>query len=291
MNGGKVVVMDGFDAAGLAEIIGREEIGYLSLMPGMIEQLAAEVQRQNVRPRGISIMGAMADLVPRHQLAEITTLLQAPYRDSFGATETGSPPAGRGFVPIGAAPERLPKRQSSYCIIRLVDEDDRDVPDGEPGELAIRGPSLFSGYWRNGEANAEAFRGGWFHMGDVFIRNPDGTLDFVDRRKYLIKSGGENIYPAEIERLLLASPKIAEAVVVRHPDPRWGEVPVAFVVPREAGLSAEDVIGLCRGQIANYKLPKQVRFVTNADLPRSTTGKIKRHDLEAVLRGAETAGN
>ncbi len=283
-NGGKVVVMDRFDAGKLVEIIAREEIGYLTLMPGMIEQVSAELRRSGARPRAISVIGAMADLVPRHQLAEITTLLQAPYRNSFGATETGSPPAGRGVIPIGAAPERLPKLQSSYCRIRLVDEEDRDVPDGEPGELAMRGPSLFSGYWRNPEANAADFRGGWFHMGDVFVRNPDTTLDFVDRRKYLIKSGGENIYPAEIERLLLASPHIAEAVVVRRSDTRWGEVPVAFVVPNDPRLTEDDVIAACRGRIANYKLPKEVRFVTEADLPRSTTGKIKRYELEAVLR-------
>jgi acyl-CoA synthetase (AMP-forming)/AMP-acid ligase II len=120
-------------------------------------------------------------------------------------------------------------------------------------------------------------------MGDVFVRNPDGTLDFVDRRKYLIKSGGENIYPAEIERLLIASPRIQDAVVVRRRDERWGEVPVAFIVRNDGSLSESEVIALCRGQIANYKLPKSVRFLTDADLPRSTTGKVKRHELEALL--------
>jgi fatty-acyl-CoA synthase len=234
-------------------------------------------------------LGCMADLVPRHQIAEITTLLQAPFRNSFGSTETGSPPASKGLVPIGVVAEKLSKEPNTFCQIRLVDVDDRDVPDGEPGELAFRGPSLFSGYWRAPEANAKDFRGGWFHMGDVFVRNADGTLDFVDRRKYLIKSGGENIYPAEIENALRASSRIGEAVVVRKADARWGEVPVAFVVRLDEGLSREDVIASCRGRIANYKLPKDVIFIADADLPRSATGKIKRHELEERLKAQDEA--
>ena len=147
----------------------------------------------------------------------------------------------------------------------------------------MRGPSLFSGYWGAHDVNAEVFRGGWFHMGDVFRRNSDGTLDFVDRRKYLIKSGGENIYPAEIERVLLASPQIETAVVVRRPDRKWGEVPVVFVVTRSNQLTTEDVVKLCRDQLAGYKIPKDVRFIANEDIPRSTSGKVKRHELERRL--------
>ena len=157
------------------------------------------------------------------------------------------------------------------------------MPDGETGELAIRGPSLFSGYWGNDEANREAFRGGWFHMGDAFRRNQDGTLDFVDRVKYMIKSGGENIYPAEIERHILADPRIADAAVVRKKDARWGEVPVVFAARTDEALTGDEVIGMCRGKIASYKLPKEVHFVAMEALPRSTSGKIQRHVLEARL--------
>ena len=174
--------------------------------------------------------------------------------------------------------------QSSYCQVRLVDDEDRDVPDGTPGEVLIRGPSLFSGYWNSSEVNEREFRGGWFHMGDVMVRNPDGTLDFVDRRKYLIKSGGENIYPAEIERLLLQDPRIADAAVVRKSDAHWGEVPVAFVVSADPQLSADDVIAICRGKIANYKLPKEVLFVAAGEIPRGDTGKLKRAELEERLK-------
>jgi len=228
----------------------------------------------------------MADLVPRHQIAEITTLLNAAFRNTFGATETGGPPASRHVIPVGATPERLSKVQSSYTRLRLVDEEDRDVPDGSPGEVLIQGPSLFSGYWNAPQINEHEFRGGWFHMGDMMVRNPDGTLDFVARRKYLIKSGGENIYPAEIERVLLQDKRIGDAVIVRKPDAHWGEVPVAFVVRADDTLSADDVLGICRDRVARYKLPKEVHFIAEADMPRSETSKIKRHELEARLKTA-----
>jgi acyl-CoA synthetase (AMP-forming)/AMP-acid ligase II len=142
---------------------------------------------------------------------------------------------------------------------------------------------VFSGYWNAPETNARDFHRGWFHMGDVFVRNPDGTIDFVDRVKYMIKSGGENIYPAEIEQVLLRDPRVADAVVVRAPDPTWGEVPVAFVARRDQTLTEDDLAALCRASLAGYKRPKQVRFVRLEDLPRSTTGKIQRHEIEKWL--------
>nr|WP_302474088.1 class I adenylate-forming enzyme family protein [Roseococcus sp. MDT2-1-1] len=282
--GAKVILQNGFQAARLLEIAAREELGWLSLMPGTTAQVIAEARAMQLRPKGISVIGAMPDLVPPGEIAEITALLGAPFRNTFGSTETGMAPASAGRIPIGVAPASFGKTQSSLCQIRLLDEHGHEVPDGTPGEVAFRGPSLFSGYWRNETANQEAFRGGWYHMGDVLRRNPDGTFDYVDRRKYLIKSGGENIYPAEIERVLLAHPQVADAAVVRRKDPRWGEVPVAFVLPRAPGLSADDLLAACRARIASYKLPREIRFVTESDLPRSTTGKIMRHKLEETLK-------
>ncbi len=291
MSGGNVIVMDGLEVGELVAWTERAQIGHLTLMPGMIDRVIVEMKGRKVKPKPMVSIGCMADLVPRHQIAEITTLFNAPFLNSFGSTETGSPPASKGVVPVGALAESLSKSQNSFCQIRLVDEDDRDVRDGEPGELAFRGPTLFSGYWRAPEANAKDFLGGYFHMGDVFVRNPDGTLDFVDRRKYLIKSGGGNIYPTEIENVLRASPRISEAVVVRKPDPKWGETPVAFVVRLDPSLTAEEVIASCRGKIASYKVPKDIRFVEDAALPRSTTGKIKRHELEEKLRDDSAAAS
>jgi fatty-acyl-CoA synthase len=290
MQGGKVVVMDGFDAAALVACAARDRIGHLTVVPGVVDRMIAALRAAGTRPKSVRLVGVMADLVPRQQIAELTSLVGAPYANTFGSTETGTPPASRGLIPPGVVPARLAKHQSSGCEIRLVDPADREVPAGEPGELTLRGPTLFSGYWAADAVNAQEFRGGWFHMGDVFVRHPDGTLDFVDRRKYLIKSGGENIYPAEIERAILALPGVADAVVVRRPDARWGEVPVAFVVRAEARLTEADVLGVCRGRIAGYKMPKSVVFVGAADLPRSTSGKIQRHLLEQRLAEQDAAG-
>jgi fatty-acyl-CoA synthase len=267
----------------LAALVGSERLGHLSVVPGVLDRIIAELRRINVAPRGVRTVGVMADLVPRHQIAEMTSLVQAPYANTFGSTETGMPPASKGLIPIGVVPESLSKQQSSLCEIRLVDTEDNPVPDGEPGEMTLRSPTLFSGYWSAEETNAIEFRGGWFHMGDVFVRNPDGTLDFVDRRKYMIKSGGENIYPAEIERAILEMEGVGDVVVVRRADARWGEVPVALVVRQQKALTREAIIAGCRGKIAGYKIPKDVIFVEDADLPRSTSGKIKRHELERQL--------
>lgn len=285
IQGGKVIVTDGFDGVELASIVSQERLGWLVLMPGMITPFLAAMAASGAPAAGVKWVGAMADLVPREQIADVTRLLGAPYLNSFGSTETGLPPASLGTIEVGVVPKKLDKLQSSFCCIRLVGRDDVEVPVGEPGELAIRSPALFSGYWNNPEANRNDFRGGWFHMGDVFTRNPDGTLSFVDRSKYLIKSGGENIYPAEIERVLLAEPMVADAVVVRKSDPQWGEVPVAFVVRRDDRLTADALSTRCAAQIARYKMPKEIHFVEEAELPRSTTGKIKRHDLEQRIAG------
>lgn len=290
MAGGKVIVLDGFDATQLAEIVANEQLGWLLLMPGMVERLAEKLEQLDVRPRGVKLCGVMADLVAPAQIARITRLLDAPFANTFGATETGCPPCSSNRIPIGVAPERLSKDQSPFCEVRLVDTQDQPVPTGTPGELCIRGLTLFSGYFRADAANAEEFRNGWFHMGDVFVRNEDGTLDFVDRVKYLIKSGGENIYPAEIERILLGHPEVVDAVVVRRKDSRWGEVPVAFVASRLAKPDPShnhelksQLYALCRENLAGYKQPKELYFVKSGDLPRSTSGKIQRHELEKQL--------
>ena len=279
LRGNPVIVVDGYDPEALAAIVARERIGWLPLVPGMIESFAAVLRAQKTRPKGIKAIGAMADLVPRHQLAEITTLLEAPYANTFGATETGLPPATASLIPIGAAPTDLAKRQSSFCEVRLVGPDDAEVADGEPGECAVRGPTLFSGYWRAPEVNARDFRGGWFHMGDMFVRREDGRLDFVDRAKYMIKSGGENVYPAEIERVLLADPRVEDAVVVRRPDAKWGEVPVAVVARNDESLER-------RGALR--QLPRRARRLQAAQgdpLRRLRRPPAQRHRQDPTPRG------
>ncbi|MFP6709866.1 MAG: class I adenylate-forming enzyme family protein [Alphaproteobacteria bacterium] len=283
LRGGTVHVIDGYEPDLLIDLLNREEMRFFILMPGMVGPFAAILEQKKVKVKGVGVCGAMADLVPREDIAAATRVLDAPFNNSFGATETGFPPASSTLIPVGVAPTNLSKRQSAFCEMRLVDPDDNEVPIGTPGEVALRGPTLFSGYWNADETNDQDFRGGWFHMGDVLRRNEDGTLDYVDRVKYMIKSGGENIYPAEIEQVMLADTRVHEAVVVRRLDRKWSEVPVAFVVPADPNLTADELMDLCRENLSGYKQPKDIIFLSEEELPRSTTGKVQRHELEARL--------
>ncbi|MEE2803206.1 MAG: AMP-binding protein [Pseudomonadota bacterium] len=280
LRGGAVIIIDGYDADAFHRTIASQRIGWLPLIPGMIEQLLRDLAGSPAKVKAIRVIGAMPDLVAAHHIVAATERLNAAYVNSFGSTETGLPPATGGLIPIGGDPTDLAKTQSSLCEIRLVDEHDNDVSPGTPGECAIRGPTLFSGYWRDQEATNKDFRGGWFHMGDVFVRHEDGRLAFKDRVKYLIKSGGENIYPAEIERVLLSDPAVDDAVVVRRLDTRWGEVPVAAVAVNDPQVTVKTLLQRCQNELARYKQPKEIRLVRFEDLPRSTTGKVQRHEVE-----------
>lgn len=288
MLGGRVVVCDGLDLPAMVDAVRRHSLSWLVAMPGMIEPLIEGLTAGEVETRGVKLVGAMADLVPRRQLTELTRLLGCPYANTFGSTECGLAPASGNRLPAGRIPAVLTKAQTAFCLMRLVDADDNDVLDGTPGELVVRGPTVFSGYWNAPEVTEQDFRGGWFHTGDSLRRRTDGSLDFVDRVKYMIKSGGENIYPAEIEQHLLADDRIADAVVVRRPDEHWGEVPVAVVAPIVGiELDVDDLLAVLRRHLAGYKVPKAVYLVAEADLPRSTTGKIQRHEVERRLERTE----
>lgn len=284
MSGATVFIVDGFDAEEIVDIIEGHEIGWMILMPGSIEPVVEVLAATGRRPKGIRAVGAMADLVPKRLIADLTRLAGAPYLNSFGSTETGLPPASSSLLAPGEIPKNLSKRRSAFCDLRLVDKDGNDVPDGTPGEAAVRGPTVFSGYWNAPETNARDFQDGWFRMGDLFRRNEDGSYDFVDRAKYMIKSGGENIYPAEIERVLLSDPRVSDAIVVRQSDERWGEVPVAVISRTDESLNEKEVEDICRRHLAGYKRPRSVHFIAFEDFPRSTTGKIQRHEMEARLK-------
>ncbi len=283
LRGGTVHVVDGYNADKIITILEQEIMQFMFLMPGMIGDFVKVLKQRKVKVKGLALCGAMADLVPLDDIVAASTLLNAKYLNSFGATETGLPPATSSLFDIGERPAKLSKRQSAFCELRLVDSDDNDVPNGSPGEAVVRGPTLFSGYWNATEENEACFRNGWFHMGDVLRRNEDGTLDYVDRLKYMIKSGGENIYPAEIEQVLAMESRIIESIVVRKKDDKWGEVPVVFITTNDSTLCADDILEHCKKHLSRYKQPKEVIFITHADIPRSTTGKIQRHVLEGKL--------
>ena len=142
----------------------------------------------------------------------------------------------------------------------------------------MRGPKIFKGYWRDPDATAAAFAGGWFHTGDVGVRDEDGYLFIVDRFKDMIVSGGENIASSEIERVLYEHEAVLEAAVVARPDERWGEVPVAFVVLRQGSIVTPDVLlEHCHAQLARFKVPKEITF--RDELPRNPSGKILKREL------------
>ncbi len=142
----------------------------------------------------------------------------------------------------------------------------------------LRGPKVFKGYWRDPDATVEAFRGGWFHTGDVGVRDDDGYLYIVDRFKDMIVSGGENIASSEVERALYEHDAVLEVAVVGRPDDRWGEVPVAFVVLRPSATTSEDeLLDHCTTQLARFKVPKAITFIDV--LPRNPSGKVLKREL------------
>ncbi len=162
--------------------------------------------------------------------------------------------------------------------MRVVDEEDREVADGELGEIVLRGENILKGYYRNPEATATAFRGGWFHTGDVGYRDADGFFYIVDRKSDMVIRGGENIYPREIDEVLYQHPAVAAAAAIGVPDQLYGEEVAAVVVLKEGGeATEEEIIAFCRARLADYKCPKTVRFVS--EIPKGPTGKLLKREL------------
>jgi long-chain acyl-CoA synthetase len=155
------------------------------------------------------------------------------------------------------------------------------LPAGEVGEVCVRGDVVMRGYWRNPEATASALRDGWLWTGDLGALDADGFLTLKDRSKDLIVSGGSNIYPREVEEVLLAHPAVAEACVVGRPDREWGEVVIAFVVARGAAPPVAELDRLCLDRIARFKRPREYRFVDR--LPKNNYGKVVKAELRATL--------
>jgi len=168
------------------------------------------------------------------------------------------------------------------CEAKIVDVAGEEVLHGTPGEVVVRGPNLFFEYWGNEAATGETLRDGWYHSGDIGTRDADGYFFIHDRKKNMIISGGENIYPAEIERVLLVHPAVAEAAVIGRPDPKWQEVPVAYVVCR-APVEADALKQHVTGELARFKVPREYVFVDA--LPRNAMGKVQHFVLREMERG------
>jgi fatty-acyl-CoA synthase len=171
-----------------------------------------------------------------------------------------------------------------HVDVRIVDALDHDVAVGEVGELVLQGPNVFAGYWGRPVETAEAMRGGWFHSGDLGRFDADGFVTLVDRKKDMIISGGENVYPIEVEQALFRHADIADVAVIGVPDPKWGETVLAVVVPTSPGtLDVDAVIAHARERIAHFKCPRRVEFVD--ELPRNATGKILKRALREQFTG------
>jgi long-chain acyl-CoA synthetase len=180
--------------------------------------------------------------------------------------------------------ERLASAGTAQTVVEVMvaDADDRPVATGELGEVLARGDSVMRGYWQNPEASAETLKGGWLHTGDVGSIDADGFLTLRDRSKDLIISGGANVYPREVEEVLLRHPAVAEVSVIGAPDPKWGEAVVAFVVPAEGRpVAAGDLDAHCLAEIARFKRPKDYRFVDA--LPKNNYGKVLKTALRDLL--------
>ena len=175
-----------------------------------------------------------------------------------------------------------------HAELRIEDPDGNEVAPGEVGQLVVRGPTVTPGYWRNPTETARAFRDGWFLTGDAARADPDGFITIVDRWKDMYISGGENVYPAEVEDVLHRLPGILAAAVIGVPDPRWGEVGCAYLVAETgAALDESAVKAHCGGSLARYKLPRHVRFV--GALPMTAAGKVSKPDLRRLFAESEGA--
>ena len=179
-------------------------------------------------------------------------------------------------------------RPFMHVDVRIVDLDDHDVPVGEVGEVVLRGPNIFAGYWGKPLETDEALRGGWFHTGDLGRADADGYVTLVDRKKDMVISGGENVYPIEVEQVLYQHPAVGDAAVIGVPDERWGETVVAIVVPVEGTHpEAAELIDWTRERLAHFKSPRHIVFVD--ELPRTATGKVLKRSLREQVTGSAAA--
>jgi long-chain acyl-CoA synthetase len=282
--GATAVLQERFDPVASLDAIERHHITVLFGAPPMF---VAWLSTPNVESRDLSrvrlaVSGAAP--LPGPVLDDFRRRLGVTIWEGYGLTETAPGVTSNAMGAVakaGSIGKPLPEIE-----LRLLDEQGDDVEDGDPGEIAVRGPNVFRGYWHDDAATAEAVRDGWFHTGDVAYEDEDGYLFLVDRKKDLIIVSGFNVYPREVEEALYRFPKIAEAAVVGVPHPYTGEA-VKAVVVLKPGQSAteEEIIEFCKRSIARFKCPQVVEFVDK--LPHTDTGKILRRRLREEEQPAE----
>jgi long-chain acyl-CoA synthetase len=287
--GGCHCFVPGFEPKAVLEAIERHRITDAVLLPTMINML---LNHPGFGQHDVSSLYAIrygGSPMPLSLLEEAMKKLGCSFAQAYGMTET-SPlltmlaPAdhcldgaeGR-FAPVKSAGRPIPGVE-----VRVVDDQDRDVPAGEIGEIVARGPNVMKGYWNRPEINAEVLRGGWMHTGDLGHSDERSFLYISDRKKDMIKTGGENVYSPEVEAAIVAHPAVLEGVVIGYPDALWGESIRAVVVLRAgagADASAEEIIRWCRERLTHFKCPRSVVFTDV--LPKGGTGKVQKQVLRA----------
>lgn len=282
MAGATLVMMERFDAAAALVTIGRHRVTVFDGVPTMYAMMLADPSLPGADLFSLRVCAVGGQTMPAAKMAEWEHRCGAPLLEIWGMTELGGAGTSNcSYMPNvhGSIGFALPGAEAR---VAALDNASVTVPDGEPGELMIRGPLVMLGYYGNQQATRAAIEpDGWMHTGDIATRDDEGHYFIVDRKKDLIITGGFNIYPAEIERVVASHPAVAMVAVGSVPDQTLGELARAYVVLRPGAVATEaEIIGHCRPHLAAYKLPRSVRFVP--DLPKTSTGKVMRRELKTL---------
>ncbi len=277
--GATVTLHRRFDPAATLDALVRERITLTVLVPTQLDMMLAEPDWPTADLSSLRCISTGSTIIPPALVHRIQAR-GIPVIQVFGSTETG--PVSVFQRVADSSKVGVAGRCAIHCQMRLVDAGGNDVPAGRSGEILLKGRNIMAGYWRDQAATSEALQDGWFRTGDIGHLTDEGFLVIDDRKKDVIISGGENIYPAALEAILKEFPDIEDAAVVGRPDPHWGEVAVAVVVPRPgARLTAEGVLGLFQDRVARYKHPREVVFAEN--LPRTSIGKLAKAEIRQFV--------
>ncbi len=278
--GATVVLQDRFEPDSTFKDIENENPTLTVLVPAQLGAMMVDPRWKTNKFGSLRSISTGSTLVPEALIKAIHAK-GLPLLQVYGSTET-SPIAV--FLIDDDADKRVGStgKCAVHCDMRIVDEEGNDKQVGEAGEILIKGPNVLTAYWNNAEATAEALKDGWFYTGDIGHVDEEGYLFVDDRKKDMIISGGENIYPAALENILAESNDLLEASVVGRDDDKWGEVPVVVAVRKSEEVKEDDVKALFKGKIAKFQHPKEVFFVDQ--LPRNAMGKIVKDDIRTLVR-------